>query len=88
MLLSLDQPIDNMAPHVVGLQGHTGHVGNAALKALITGHDSGKFKLVVLHRPGSDLSKVPKQVETRVLNLDDPDPVKIKAAVEGLNVYL
>ena len=77
-----------MTPHVVGLQGHTGRIGSAVLKAIIEHHNAGKVVLVILHRPGSDLSSVPNGVETREIDLSRPDESKIKAAVKGLNVLV
>ena len=77
-----------MAPHVVGLLGHTGRTGSVALKVINQGHISGKLVLVILHRPGSDLSTVPVGIETREVDLSKPDQGQIKAAVEGLNVLM
>ncbi|WVQ79531.1 hypothetical protein IAT38_001630 [Cryptococcus sp. DSM 104549] len=59
-----------MSPITVGLIGSNGIVGSNFLPYLATAHKEGKIKLTVLHREGSDLSKVPEGVEKRVLDLD------------------
>ncbi|OCF34911.1 hypothetical protein I317_05160 [Kwoniella heveanensis CBS 569] len=75
-------------PLSVGLLAHTGQVGVHFLHSLVKEHDKGNVKLVVLHRDGSDLSSVPKDVETRVVQLDEHGKAKNQKAVEGLDVVL
>ena len=77
-----------MSPHTVALQGHNGRTGSAALKALSAAHGAGKIKLVVVHRPGSDVSTIPPGVEARQVDLGQPNAEEIKRAIEGVNVYL
>ncbi|ORY34816.1 hypothetical protein BCR39DRAFT_514939 [Naematelia encephala] len=77
-----------MAPHTVALQGHTGRIGGAAYQALLPGHAAGKFKLVIVHRPGSDVSKLPKDVEAREIDFENADEATITKAVQGINFYV
>lgn len=88
--LGLRKPLNThtMTPHTVGLLAHTGRTGSAALRVLLEAHRLGKINLVVLFRPGSNLSTIDKDVETRELDLSAPDTDKIKAAVKGLNVLI
>ena len=72
--------------HTVALAGHTGRIGRPTLDALAKAQEAGKFKLVVVHRPGSNTSIVPKGIETRVLDLDQADT--IEPALKGINVYM
>ncbi len=76
-----------MSPHTVALQPHTGRIGSAAFKELLKAHNEGKIVLVVIHRPGSDLSTVPAGVEAREVNLAEPDEAKIKESLKGINIY-
>jgi hypothetical protein len=74
-------------PHVVGLQGHTGRVGAGALQYLLKAHMADEIKLIIVHRPGSDVSMIPAGVEKRELDLANASEEEIKAAVSGLQVY-
>ncbi|WVF66516.1 hypothetical protein IAT40_001256 [Kwoniella sp. CBS 6097] len=75
-------------PLTVGLLAHTGQVGVHFLHSLVEEHDKGNVRLVILHRDGSDLSSVPKGVETRVVQLDENGKQKNEKAVEELEVVL
>ncbi|WRT67071.1 uncharacterized protein IL334_004037 [Kwoniella shivajii] len=77
-----------MAPIVVGFVGSAGTVGKSTLPYLLEQDKAGKIKLVILHREGSDLSKIPQEVEKRVVQLDENGSEQNKAAVEGLEVLL
>lgn len=74
--------------NTVGVLGHTGRVGSQLVKNLIEYHQQGKVKLVVLHRPSSDISALPEGVETRVIELAKDEPEKHLEAVKGLNVVM
>lgn len=76
--------------HTVGLLGHTGRIGAYALKHLLKAHQEGTIKLIVLHRPSSDVSanRVPQDVERRVLDLKKGSEGEIKEAVKGLQVLV
>jgi len=75
-------------PITVGLLGHTGRVGSEILKNLIKYNQAGLIKPIVLHRPSSDISKIPSGIETRVLDLANDEPAQHLAAVEGINVVM
>ena len=72
----------------VGVLGHTGRVGSHLVKHLIEYHRQGKVKLVILHRPSSNISNLPKGVETRMVDLTKDEPDKHLEAVKGLNVVM
>jgi nucleoside-diphosphate-sugar epimerase len=72
----------------VGIIGHTGRVGSQVLKNLITYHEQGQIEVIVLHRPSSDISKVPSGIETRVIDLTQDEPEKHLAAIQGINVIM
>jgi len=71
--------------HTVGLLGHNGFVGKALLHALLPAAQAGKIKLVVLHRPESDISTVPEGIEAREVDLDTGDVAKNSAALAGIH---
>jgi hypothetical protein len=77
-----------LAMTTVGLINHNGQLGSAVMSALAPHAQKGDIKLVVLHRPSSDLSKVPHGVETRVLDLEKGDKAELKEAVKGLNIVM
>ena len=74
--------------HTVGVIGHNGNLGRAALIPLLGLHDSQKIKLVIFHRPSSNLSSIPAEVEKRVLDLDSKDSTAIKSAIKGINIIM
>ncbi|CAD6573784.1 MAG: hypothetical protein TREMPRED_000909 [Tremellales sp. Tagirdzhanova-0007] len=74
--------------HTVGVIGHNGNLGRAALIPLLGLHDSQKIKLVIFHRPSSNLSSIPAEVEKRVLDLDSKDSTAIKSAIKGINIII
>ncbi|WWC69522.1 uncharacterized protein I206_103464 [Kwoniella pini CBS 10737] len=73
---------------VIGFIGYSGLVGKSVLNNLIEHHNSGKVKLIILHREGSDVSLIPENVEKRLIQLDSNGFEKNKKAVEGLEVLL
>ncbi|WWC90937.1 uncharacterized protein L201_005875 [Kwoniella dendrophila CBS 6074] len=74
--------------HTVGFYGHSGRTGVVVTPRLLKARDEGKINLVVLHRPSSDISKLPQDLEKRVLDLEKGSEDEIKAAVKGINVLL
>ncbi|WVQ84375.1 hypothetical protein IAT38_006527 [Cryptococcus sp. DSM 104549] len=78
--------------YTVALYNHNGLVGKALLHELIKEYDKGTFKLVVLHRPQSDLSALPKDtgIETKAVYVDAPEGHEEdnKKAVAGLNIVV
>lgn len=72
----------------VGVLGHTGRIGSQVVKHLVEYHKQGKIRLVILHRPSSNISNLPEDVETRVLNLDKDEPDKHFEAIKGLQVVM
>ena len=78
-----------MSP-VVALIGHNGTVGNNLLPYLVEAHKKGSIKLVILHRPSTELSKIPSDVgiEKRIVELEDGKIDSIKAAVKDLEVVM
>ncbi|GFZ49149.1 hypothetical protein JCM24511_06899 [Saitozyma sp. JCM 24511] len=69
----------------VGLIGHNGRVGSAVLTALLKRND---LRVVVLHRPESDVTSIPAGMEKRVLDLEKGSPGEIEKAIEGLQVVI
>ncbi|WVQ98679.1 hypothetical protein IAU59_005810 [Kwoniella sp. CBS 9459] len=76
-----------MAP-VVALLGYSGTVGSSLLPELLEQNKQGNIKLVVLYREGSDVSKIPSDVEKREVQLDEAGLEKNKKAVEGVEVVV
>ncbi|WVF72249.1 hypothetical protein IAT40_007061 [Kwoniella sp. CBS 6097] len=76
-----------MAPIVAHL-GYTGTVGSHLLAELIEQNKQGNIKLIVLYREGSDLSKIPSNVERREVQLDEAGLEKNKKAIEGVEVVV
>ncbi|ORX34813.1 hypothetical protein BD324DRAFT_635114 [Kockovaella imperatae] len=72
----------------VGLIGSRGFMGSAFLPALTQASHQGKLRLVLLHRPGSDTSSFPENVEKRMIDLAKGDVEDIARSVEGLNVVI
>ncbi|WVQ74178.1 hypothetical protein IAR50_003772 [Cryptococcus sp. DSM 104548] len=77
-----------MSPITVGLLGHTGTVGSALFTPLYEAHKKGDLKLVILHRPSSDISKVPSDVDKRVVELEESKVDAIKDATKDLEVVI
>jgi dihydrodipicolinate reductase len=69
----------------VGLVGHNGRLGSSVLTALLKHKD---LRVVVLHRPSSDLGTIPTGTEKRVLDLEKGSPEEIEKAIEGLQVVM
>ncbi|KAK6902861.1 hypothetical protein I203_108121 [Kwoniella mangroviensis CBS 8507] len=73
---------------VIGFLGYTGLVGSHILPHLLEYHKQGQIKLIILHRKGSDTSKIPDDVEKRSIDLSEGGKEINKKAVEGLQVVL
>lgn len=78
-----------MSP-IVALIGHNGTVGENILPYLVEAHKKGSIKLVILHRPNSDLSKIPSDagIEKRIIELEEGKINTIKAVVKDLEVVM
>ncbi|WWD15861.1 hypothetical protein CI109_100285 [Kwoniella shandongensis] len=78
-----------MSP-TIALLGHNGKVGVSVFLNLLKAHREGKIALTVLHREGSDLSKVPTDagVETRLIDLSETGVEKTKSAVKDADVVI
>ncbi|WVR03101.1 hypothetical protein IAU60_000091 [Kwoniella sp. DSM 27419] len=72
----------------VGLLSHSGLVGKYFLHYLYEAQNAGSIRVVVLHRDGSDLSAVPHDVETRIVQLDKAGISKTAKAVGDLDVVV
>ena len=77
-----------MSPTTIGILGHTGRVGSQITKNLIKYHTQGLVKLVILHRPGSRISDLPSEIETRVIELEKDEPENHFDAIKDLNVVM
>jgi hypothetical protein len=85
----------NTIPHAirsrmltVALVNHNGRLGRAIYAALLPLVQHFRIALVVLHRPDSDISSIPPEVETRALDLDRGDLAHVRTAVQGINVVM
>jgi hypothetical protein len=85
----------NTLPHAirrrmltVALLNHNGRLGAAIYAALLPLVQHFRIALVVLHRPGSDISSIPPEVETRALDLERGDLAHVRTAVQGINVVM
>lgn len=72
----------------VALLSHTGLVGRGLLKPFLAAHVTKQINLVILHRPDSDISSIPNDIEKRVLDLVSNDRDEITAAVEGIEILI
>ena len=72
----------------VALLSHTGLVGRGLLKPFLAAHVTKQINLVILHRPDSDISSIPNDIEKRVLDLVSNDRDEITAAVEGIEILM
>jgi hypothetical protein len=76
----------------VGIYGATGYMGAPYAHALIHAHRAGHLRLVLLHRPASNLAKYPQDttIPKRCINLEDPntDLSSIQQALEDLQVVI
>ncbi|WVQ74179.1 hypothetical protein IAR50_003773 [Cryptococcus sp. DSM 104548] len=77
-----------MSPVTVGLLAHTGTVGAALFTPLYEAHKRGDVKLVILHRPSSDVSKVPAGVDKRIVELEESKVDAIRGATKDLEVVI
>lgn len=60
----------------VAIYGATGNLGKSALPHFIKFHNENKLKLVILHRPGSNIASLnlPSSIETRAIDLEKDEP--------------
>lgn len=78
--------------NTVAIYGASGSLGKATLASLLSSHQAGHIKLVILHRPSSDIKSLnlPSDVETRAIDLesDNDDNVTSLKAIKGLDVIV
>ncbi|KAL1409759.1 hypothetical protein Q8F55_003756 [Vanrija albida] len=67
---------------VIAPSGLLGHLITAALA------EGGKATVVALHRASSDLSKLPKGVQTRVLDYEAASAADVHTALEGVDIVV
>lgn len=72
----------------IGILGHTGRVGSQITKNLIAYQTQGLIRVIILHRPGSRISDLPPEVETRVIELEKDVPEDHFTAIKDLNVVM
>ena len=72
---------------VIGILGHNGRVGSALLTKLAP-YNGKSLTVIILHRPSSDLSSVPKGIETRSFDLKSDDGTTFDKAVAGLHILV
>ncbi|WWC90088.1 uncharacterized protein L201_005021 [Kwoniella dendrophila CBS 6074] len=74
----------------VGFLGFTGKVGSSVLPNLIELNKQNKIKLILLHRQGSDLSKIAEteNIEKRIIKLDENGLEINKKAIENLDIVV
>jgi hypothetical protein len=72
----------------IGLISHTGRISSHIYNPLVKAQEAGQVRLVVLHRSSSDISNIPKDMETRVLDLEKEDAGEMGRAIKGINVLM
>lgn len=72
----------------VGLLGATGYMGGPFCSALTAASRRGQLKLVIVHRPSSDTSRYPKDIERRSVDLERGDRTETVRALSGLQVVM
>ena len=75
---------------IIGLYNHNGMVGSQIFKHLLPRAQQGMIKLVVLHRPNSNTSTIPEElnVEKRMVDLEKPDKALNETSVKGIQVVM
>ncbi|GMK56053.1 hypothetical protein CspeluHIS016_0211090 [Cutaneotrichosporon spelunceum] len=78
-----------MAP-TVAIFGATGDLGSHITAALVKRVQSGELNVVVLHRQGSNVTKLnlPSSVATRVLDCDNTSVDQVRQALAGVDVLI
>lgn len=75
--------------NTIAIRGHDGNVGKHVLPHLIKAHQEGHIRLVVLHRPTSDVSKIPSGIELRAIDTDTEEgKQKLPEQLAGINVLM
>lgn len=72
----------------IGLLGATGYMGSALCSGLLEAFRKQQLGFVILHRPSSDTSKYPSDVEKRQLDLEGDDVPKTRQTLKGLQVVM
>ena len=74
----------------VGIYGATGYMGAPFTRALLKAHRGSLLRLVILHRPGSDLTRYPqdKTVETRCIDLEAEETASLAKKLTDLQVVV
>lgn len=76
-----------MAP-TVALLTATGLLGTQLAKTLGAQDAASKIKLVVLHRPSSDLSALPASTERRPLDIETATAEDVATALQGVDILV
>lgn len=74
--------------NTVALLSVTGLIGSNLLTALTKAHTEGKIKLIVLHRPSSNVALVPAEVEKRVIDIASASEKEVHAALDGVDILM
>jgi nucleoside-diphosphate-sugar epimerase len=75
--------------NTVAIRGHDGNVGRHVLPHLVKAHQQGLIRLVILHRPSSDTSKLPSNIELRVIDTDTEEGRKqLPKQLAGINALM
>ena len=77
-----------MAILSVGIYGAAGYMGAPFSRGLLAAHRGGLLRFVILHRPESNLSRYPPDIEKRVLDLENGDREKAAEQMKDLQVVM
>ena len=72
----------------VGILGVTGFMGSLYARGLLKAHRSGQLRCVILHRPESDLSRYPTNIEKRSLDLEHGELADAADKMKDLQVVV
>lgn len=74
--------------NTVALISASGLLGSAIFKVLAALHTENKLKLIVVHRASSKLPSLPKGVESRPLDLNEPTKETVHAALADADLVV
>jgi hypothetical protein len=72
----------------VGIYGGAGFMGAPFSRALIRAHRANQLHLSILHRPESDLSRYPADIEKRCMDLERDEIPSITEKLTDLQVVM
>jgi hypothetical protein len=72
----------------VGIVGATGYMGAPFSRALLKASRKGLLRFVILHRPASDLTRYPNDVELRQIDLEQGDVASNAEKMKDLQVVM